>query len=39
MICIISDPWPNDWRGLLAVPLDNRHIKLYDLTGSRVTEC
>ena len=26
----------HDERGLLAVPLDNRHIKLYDLTGSRV---
>ena len=26
----------HDDRGLLAVPLDNRHIKLYDLTGSRV---
>ena len=26
----------HDERGILAVPLDNRHIKLYDLTGSRV---
>ena len=26
----------HDERGLLAVPLDNRHIKLYDSTGSRV---
>ena len=26
----------HDDRGTLAIPLDNRHIKLYDLTGSRV---
>ncbi len=26
----------HDERGLLAIPLDNRHIKLYDLKGSRV---
>ena len=26
----------HDDRGILAVPLDNRHIKLYDLKGSRL---
>lgn len=26
----------HDERGILAVPLDNRHIKLYDLTGNRL---
>ena len=26
----------HDDRGIVAIPLDNRHIKLYDLKGSRV---
>ena len=27
----------HDERGMLAIPLDNRHIKIYDLSGSRVS--
>ena len=26
----------HDDRALVAVPLDNRHIKIYDLSGNRV---
>ena len=27
----------HDERGMLAIPLDNRHIKIYDLSGNRVS--